>query len=70
MLLMQSELDIEIVLWALTDHWGKQADAGVIMIQSVSLSTSLKSMSALCHLPFEMPGNKTGQFFLFLELKF
>lgn len=26
-------------------------------------------MSVLCHLPFEMPGNKTSQLFPFLELK-
>lgn len=39
---MQSELDIELVLWALTDHWGKQADTEIITIQLVSLSTSLR----------------------------
>lgn len=35
MFLTQSELDIELALRALTDRWGKQADAGVITIQLV-----------------------------------
>lgn len=51
MFLMQSELDIELVLWALTDHGGKQADAGVITIQLVCLQVSNECLPcATCHL--------------------
>jgi hypothetical protein len=58
---MQSELDIVLVLLELPDYWGKQTNTEKITIQLVSLSTSLKWMSVLCHVPSGCPGDSREQ---------